>query len=50
MPKGSVLFSSRAPIGYVAIAGSELCTNQGFKSLVPNEAVNSDFYITISNL
>ncbi|MCO5383944.1 MAG: restriction endonuclease subunit S [Methanosarcina barkeri] len=43
MPKGSVLFSSRAPIGYVAIAGSELCTNQGFKSLVPNEAVNSDF-------
>ncbi|AKB32341.1 Type I restriction-modification system, specificity subunit S [Methanosarcina siciliae HI350] len=43
MPKGSVLFSSRAPIGYVAIAGNELCTNQGFKSLVPNEAVNSDF-------
>ena len=43
MPKGSVLFSSRAPIGYVAIAGNELCTNQGFKSLVPNEAVDSDF-------
>jgi len=31
MPKGSVLFSSRAPIGYVVIAGTELCTNQGFK-------------------
>lgn len=43
MPKGSVLFSSRAPIGYVAIAGKELCTNQGFKSLIPNKAVNSDF-------
>lgn len=43
MPKGSVLFSSRAPIGYVAIAGRELCTNQGFKSLVPSEAVKSDF-------
>lgn len=43
MPKGSVLFSSRAPIGYVAIAGRELCTNQGFKSLVPSKAVKSDF-------
>lgn len=43
MPKGSVLFSSRAPIGYIAIAGNELCTNQGFKSLVTSEAVNSDF-------
>ena len=36
MPKHSVLFSSRAPIGYVAIAANELCTNQGFKSIVPN--------------
>ena len=43
MPKGSVLFSSRAPIGYVAIAGSELCTNQGFKSIIPNENVDSDY-------
>jgi type I restriction enzyme S subunit len=43
MPKGSVLFSSRAPIGYVAIAGNELCTNQGFKSLIPKETVNNDF-------
>ncbi|MDD2614575.1 MAG: restriction endonuclease subunit S [Methanosarcina sp.] len=43
MPKGSVLFSSRAPIGYVAIAGRELCTNQGFKSLVPSKTVKSDF-------
>ena len=35
LPVGSVLFSSRAPIGYVAIAGCELATNQGFKSCVP---------------
>jgi type I restriction enzyme S subunit len=43
MPAGSVLFSSRAPIGYVAIAREPVCTNQGFKSLVPSEAVTSDF-------
>lgn len=37
LPKGTVLVSSRAPVGYVALAGCELCTNQGFKSLVPHE-------------
>ena len=37
LPKDTVLFSSRAPIGYVAIASNELCTNQGFKSVIPNE-------------
>ena len=31
MPRGSVLFSSRAPIGYLTIAKNEICTNQGFK-------------------
>lgn len=35
LPAGSVLFSSRAPIGYVAIAANALATNQGFKSCVP---------------
>lgn len=35
MPPGTVLFSSRAPIGHVAIAAGEVSTNQGFKSLVP---------------
>jgi type I restriction enzyme S subunit len=35
MPAGSVLFSSRAPIGYCVIAQNEVCTNQGFKSIVP---------------
>ncbi len=37
IPKHSILFSSRAPIGYVAISACEVCTNQGFKSIVPNE-------------
>lgn len=41
MPKGAVLFSSRAPIGYVAIASNELATNQGFKSIIPNDNVDS---------
>jgi type I restriction enzyme S subunit len=35
MPKSTVLFTSRAPIGYVAIASSPIATNQGFKSIVP---------------
>ena len=35
MPEGAVLFTSRAPIGYVAIAANPLSTNQGFKSIVP---------------
>lgn len=43
MPRGSVLFSSRAPIGYVAIAKNDICTNQGFKSVVPNPGVGSEF-------
>ena len=41
LPKNTILFSSRAPIGYVAIAAKELCTNQGFKSVIPN--TNTDF-------
>ncbi|MDE6708368.1 MAG: restriction endonuclease subunit S [Oscillospiraceae bacterium] len=41
LPKNTILFSSRAPIGYLAIAGTELCTNQGFKSVIPN--ANTDF-------
>lgn len=36
MPANAVLFSSRAPIGYVAIAQNPVCTNQGFKSIVAN--------------
>ena len=35
MPANSILFSSRAPIGYCSISKNEVCTNQGFKSIVP---------------
>lgn len=45
MPKNTVLFSSRAPIGYVAIAGNELCTNQGFKSIVPKMGISDSMYL-----
>jgi len=43
LPEGSVLFSSRAPIGLVALTGRPMCTNQGFKSLVPKEGLNSKY-------
>ena len=43
LPKNTVLFSSRAPIGYVAIAENEMCTNQGFKSVIPNENIDCLF-------
>lgn len=43
LPKGTVLFSSRAPIGYIAIAQNTLCTNQGFKSVIPSSEVDPLF-------
>lgn len=43
LPKDSVLLTSRAPIGNVAIAGREMCTNQGFKSLVPGDQVDGAY-------
>ena len=43
MPKGALLFSSRAPIGYVVIAENPICTNQGFKNFVFTEQVNSTY-------
>lgn len=43
LPKNTVLFSSRAPIGYVAIAANDLCTNQGFKSVIPNDKTDFMF-------
>ena len=43
LPKGSVLFSSRAPIGYIAIAADAVATNQGFKSIVPKEEIGTAF-------
>ena len=44
MPAGSILYSSRAPIGYVVISTNPISTNQGFKSLVPAIAGMSEFY------
>ena len=43
MSKGSVLLTSRAPVGCVAIAMTELCTNQGFKSIVPSKKIGTAF-------
>lgn len=52
MPAGTVLFSSRAPIGYIAIASNEVTTNQGFKSVVPRPGIGTPFvyYFLIHNL
>jgi type I restriction enzyme, S subunit len=43
MPAGTILFSSRAPIGYVAIANNPVTTNQGFRSFVPSDALDSNY-------
>lgn len=52
MPAGTVLFSSRAPIGYIAIASNEVTTNQGFKSVVPRPEIGTPFvyYFLLHNL
>lgn len=43
LPSGTVLFSSRAPIGYIAIATDEVTTNQGFKSVIPHTEIGTAF-------
>ena len=43
LPKGSVLLTSRAPVGCVAIAMTDLCTNQGFKSIIPKSEFGTAF-------
>lgn len=43
LPAGAVLVTSRAPIGNIAIAAKPMCTNQGFKSLVPGPTVHSGY-------
>lgn len=48
VPKGTVVMSSRAPIGLLSIAQCDLCTNQGFKNMVPNDMTDSKYlYYTI---
>ena len=44
LPKNTVLVTSRAPIGYVALANNEIATNQGFKSLILNDGYDPDFF------
>lgn len=49
VPQGSIVFSKRAPIGTVAIAATDLCTNQGCLTCVPSEDIcNRFYYYTIS--
>ena len=49
-PENTVLMSSRAPIGYMAIARNELTTNQGFKSFIPNKGYSPEFiFYTVQN-
>ena len=43
LPKGTILLSSRAPIGLLSISKVELCTNQGFKNIVVNDKVNNEY-------
>jgi type I restriction enzyme, S subunit len=43
LPRNTLLFTSRAPIGYLAISKNSLTTNQGFKNLIPNEEVDVEF-------
>ena len=50
MPRGSVLFSSRAPIGYITIAKNDICTNQGFKSVVPTVGGTCYIYCLLNYL
>ena len=48
LPEGTVLFSTRAPIGKVAIVGKEMCCNQGFKNFICSEKLNNVFlYYTL---
>lgn len=43
LPAGSVLYSSRAPIGYISIANNPVTTNQGFKSIIPDKQYPTEF-------
>ena len=43
MPAGTVLFTSRAPVGTIAIAMNDICTNQGFKSVIPKKEIGTAF-------
>ena len=44
LPAGTVLLTSRAPIGYLAIAENDVCTNQGFKSIILKDGYCPEFF------
>lgn len=44
IPRGSIIFSKRAPIGTVAINDIELCTNQGCLSCIPIKDASATYY------
>ena len=53
LPENTILFTSRAPIGYVAIAENPICTNQGFQSIVCKEGISDHqfvFYLLKNNI
>jgi len=51
MPKGTIMLSTRAPIGYLAISRKDVTTNQGFKSFVPNKGFSTEYvYYSIKNM
>jgi len=53
LPSGTVLLTTRAPIGYLRIATNPICTNQGFKSLIPNPQIADNqflFYLLKNNI
>lgn len=43
LPTGTVILSSRAPIGKTAIAGCKMCCNQGFKNLICSDAIYNEY-------
>jgi type I restriction enzyme S subunit len=50
VPRGSIVFSKRAPIGKVAIAAIDLCSNQGCLCCVPNTIANSNFFYYLMSI
>jgi len=52
LPEGTVLLTTRAPVGYVAIAKNNVSTNQGFRSLIPRDNVKAEFlfYLLKNNI
>lgn len=45
VPKDTILLTSRAPIGYLAMAANDICTNQGFKSIICKKHIILPFYL-----